>query len=520
MSTLRRLASGNLATVSAMVVNIAVQLVLLPVYLKFWDAERYGLWLVLNAATSLLGLADQTHQDFVGFECMRQPAHDRVSRSRILSDAIPVIVIVGGIELLLLGAVLASPWARGLVHATSTTLARDFRLSLFGLMVVWSVSQNFAGTIGRVLGSVGHFATGAWWGVVVMIATNAAPALAVSCGANFLVAAAVLGGVIVAIDLLVYRHYFIIMKRLGLILVRPDLRAGFARYGRSLLLSFAAILEFMQQTGFRLVLLPLLGVVRLVQFATLRTVANVAQQGVGTLINPTAPELMRFIAAKEGDKSAAVLVGMIYATVIFICPGLIALQLVGQLLFTTWTLHKVPFDATAFGVLSATVMVFGLSQPSRAIVRGNNLVAAQAMVSVATAIILALTAILATPRFGVLGAACALLLAELARSGANIAICARWMRRAGLAFPARAMASAGLFVALTIATILAMAAAPSLKLWLALAYAPLWILMNLLFWRLIPPAARSLIADNARGLAAKGLNLWRGDEQAGSSRGS
>ena len=503
---------------SAMLVNIVVQLALLPVYLKFWDTERDGLWLVLNATTTLLALVDTTHQDFVGYECMRRPAQDLEARSRILSDAIPVIVIMGLVELALLAMVLASPLAHLLFNAPkSAGLVQAFRLSLFGLMVVWAASQNFAGTIGRVLGSVGHFATGAWWGVIIMIATNAAPALAVTLGAGFTGAATTLGVTTVAIDLLIYRHYFIIMKREGLAFARPDLRAGFARYRRALVLSLAAILEFMQQTGFRLVLLPLLGVVRLVQFSTLRTVANVAQQGVGTLMNPTAPELMRFIAGKEEDKSATVLVGMIFATVIIICPGMIVLQLVAQLLFTVWTLHKVPFDAAAFGVLSATVLVFGLSQPSRAIVRGNNLVAAQAAVSLATGLILAATAILATRSYGVLGAACALLLAELVRSGSNIVISARWLKRAGLSFPTGAMAGAGLFVAMTIATILAMAMAPGLKLILTLAYAPLWLAMNLLFWRLIPEPSRALIAGNARGLVDRGLSFRRRDAEKGSA---
>jgi len=510
MSTLRRLASGNLATMSAMFVNIVVQLALLPVYLKFWDTERYGLWLVLNTATSLLGLVDTTHQDFVGYECMQRPASDLDARSRILSDAIPVIIIMGLVELVLLGGVLASPLAGLLFHAPkSASLVQTFRLSLFGLMVVWAVSQNFAGTIGRVLGSVGHFATGAWWGVIIMVATNGVPALAVALGAGFGGAAAMLGLTIVAIDLLIYRHYFIIMKRQGLAIGRPDIRAGFARYRRALVLSVAAILEFMQQTGFRLVLLPLLGVVRLVQFSTLRTVANVAQQGVGTLVNPTVPELMRFIANRDDDKSTAVLVGMTYATVIIICPGLIVLQLIAQVLFTTWTLHKVPFDGAAFGVLSATVLVFGLSQPSRAIVRGNNLVVAQAGVSLATGVILAATAILTTRTYGVLGAACALLLAEVVRSGSNIVISARWLKRSGLSFPTPAMASAGLFVAMTIATILAMAMAPGIKIILTLTYAPLWAAMNLLFWRLIPPASRALIAGNARGLVDRGLSFRR-----------
>ena len=145
MSTLRRLASGNLATMSAMLVNIVVQLALLPVYLKFWDTERYGLWLVLNATTTLLALVDTTHQDFVGYECMRRPAQDLEARSRILSDAIPVIVIMGLVELALLAMVLASPLAHLLFNAPkSAGLVQAFRLSLFGLMVVWAASQNFA----------------------------------------------------------------------------------------------------------------------------------------------------------------------------------------------------------------------------------------------------------------------------------------------------------------------------------------------------------------------------------------
>ena len=97
----------------------------------------------------------------------------------------------------------------------------------------------------------------------------------------------------------------------------------------------------MRQQGVRLVLAPLAGPVALAAFSTMRTGANVALQGLNTIVNPILPDLMRFLHDRDQPRSEAAFSTIWVVVVALMAPGVVILQLIMEPLFVFWTQGKI-----------------------------------------------------------------------------------------------------------------------------------------------------------------------------------
>ncbi len=71
MSTAARLISGSVASWAQIGVKMASQIVLVPIYLNYWDVKTYGVWLAIQGIMSALSMLDLGHQNFMGYEFLR-----------------------------------------------------------------------------------------------------------------------------------------------------------------------------------------------------------------------------------------------------------------------------------------------------------------------------------------------------------------------------------------------------------------------------------------------------------------
>ena len=66
MSTAARLISGSAASWVQIAVNMASQIVLVPIYLSYWEAETYGVWLAVQGIMNTLSMFDLWSPEFFG----------------------------------------------------------------------------------------------------------------------------------------------------------------------------------------------------------------------------------------------------------------------------------------------------------------------------------------------------------------------------------------------------------------------------------------------------------------------
>ena len=188
----------------------------------------------------------------------------------------------------------------------------------------------------------------------------------------------------------------------------------------------------------RLILTPLSGPVGLVAFSTMRTGANVALQGLNTIVNPLLPDLMRFLHARDQSRTESAFATIWILVIAVMAPGVVILQALIEPLYVLWTQNKVSFDPLLFAFLSFGVLVYAVVQPAMAVVIGNNLTKTQLALTALAAIIVFAVLILSVPILGIVGAGAALLLAEISAAVGYKMYAKRWLKQNDLQWPSRA----------------------------------------------------------------------------------
>src|SRR5688572_7738609 len=102
MFTAARLISGSAASWVQIAVNMASQIVLVPIYLSYWNAETYGVWLAVQGIMSTLSMLDLGHQNFLAYEFLRLGDANRTLLRKYLWSGILIGLLISFIQILLI----------------------------------------------------------------------------------------------------------------------------------------------------------------------------------------------------------------------------------------------------------------------------------------------------------------------------------------------------------------------------------------------------------------------------------
>ncbi|QXV64850.1 hypothetical protein INP83_17445 [Mucilaginibacter sp. 21P] len=441
MSIARRLINGSLASWSQILITVFTQVLLVPVYLSSWDIKTYGLWLAIQALSTLLTTIDIGHHSFLSFEFLRIGKANPKKIGLYLWSGVWVGLGVGVLEVILI-ILLIKTSLFGLIlneiKGLSPSLIHTAGIVIIMQSIAWCVFYSGLGVITRALPVFGYYPRVAWWTAATMAVNAIAPAVAVLYGASFwqaAVAMTVAGSVIYTIQ---YIDLFILIHRQRVVFSKGSIPLGWRNFIHSINVSAKNMLENLRNVGVRVILAPLTGAANLVAFSTIRTGANFAMQGLHSISNPMLPELMHFLNKREQERSEIAL-GTIWVVIIaLMAPAVVALQTFIKPLFNMWTRGKVIFDPLLFAILSLSVLVYAIAQPAIAIVTGNNLLKVQLKISAVAAVIVVAGMVLMVPYAGLTGAGIILLAAEIATTVGYISTAKSWLKYNGLMWPKRA----------------------------------------------------------------------------------
>ena len=427
MSAISRIISGSAASWSRLVINLAAQIILVPIFLSRWEPSIYGLWIGIFALATLIQFVDTGHHNYIGFEALRLGADSRHEIAKLYKSAVRVAICISTVEVLAVAAFVYlgfQAFVLGAVGDGYERLSLEVGILLLLHSVSWLAFGNWSTVAERVLSPFGYYPKIAWWQVAGAIVTALAPAIAVLLGAGLLKAGVVYysAHAIYAVAAVTYVRRMI--GRENLDSSHADYRYGLSNLFRSLALSFKAVLEMFRHEQFRLVVALILGAGNLVLFVTTRTVANILVAGLATITGPLIPELMRYVNTRDSAKSVAVMSIVWIVLVGILAPAAVAAQLFVAPLFEIWTRGKLGFDATLFGLFSMNVLLFALGQPAMAVMQGLNILRPQVAISFLATMIALMGTFYLAPLFGVKGAAASLLISEL-----FVAVCSLLMMR-------------------------------------------------------------------------------------------
>ncbi|RZK43443.1 MAG: hypothetical protein EOO61_04985 [Hymenobacter sp.] len=438
-------------------------------------------------------MLDFGHQEYLAYEFLRLSRTEPTRLSQYLWSGVSVGLLLSLLQIgIILGLVMTGmlPALLGKSdHAVDPQLARAAGIVLLLQSVVWLLVTSASGLFFRVLAPYGYFPRMAWWMLADSIVASAAPVTAVVLGANLLTAGSVAAAAGLALGVPRYLDLWRLLRREGVSFERPNMRLGGRNFLNSLAISGKNVLENARQQGARLLLSPLAGAAGLTAFSTMRTGTNVALQGLNTVVNPLMPELMRFLHQREQSRSEAAFGIIWFVLIAALSPAMLVLQAFVEPLYAIWTRNKIPFDATLFAMLSLSVLVFAAAQPAIAVVKGNNLLRAQLLLSALAALLVVSGIAVLVPTQGLRGAGLALLLAEVAALLGYQRVARRWLNQNGLRWPGHHYRAALLSIGLVAVGMTLLIAWPSAK-WLVLPGALCLLIANVwYYWRLLPELA-------------------------------
>jgi O-antigen/teichoic acid export membrane protein len=484
-----RLISGSLASWALIAVTIVSQIALVPVYLKYWSVEEYGIWLAIQAIINVLSTVDVGYQNFLGYEFFKFAKEDRPQVSRYLWSGICISIGISVAQILLIITFLASG-ALPILLGESRSVNRELMYAAGVVLLVqsftWLICTTIVGLVSRALAPFGYFPRTAWWRFVHAIVTALAPLLAVVFGADLLIAGFASAAGLILYSIPVYFDLFKILHKEKVFFTSPSFTLGYSNFVRSLGVSARSLLENTRQQGVRLFIAPLAGAGGLAAFSTMRTGANVALQGLNTILNPIMPDLMRFLHDRDQERSEAAFATIWIVVVAFIAPGIVILQIFVEPFYIIWTQGKIPFDPILFALLSMGVLVFAVIQPAMAVVIGNNLLKPQLSISALAAGIVIAGLFILIPRIGILGAGIALLLAEIAAAIAYTRYAKRWLNNHSLMWPSKIFRISTTSVYIAAVTLGIIIAFPELR-WLTAFISMVLFVWNVWrFWKVLP----------------------------------
>jgi len=471
MTTTKRLISGTAASWTRIAVTIVAQILFVPVYLTHWNINIYGLWLGIQALLSLLTIIEFGHHNFLEFEFLKIGSSQPKKIAINLWSGVALAITLGLLINLIIIILVVSGTVESLFANASSlpkSLIHEAGYVLLILSVVNTLTTSAGGVLGRALSPFGYYSRMCWWGVWTAVLTTCAPVVAIALGADFLRAGLVLGVGTLLCNIPLFIDVFRILKKENIIHKRISIKVGLKNFASSLVISLKDLLESFRQQGIRVILIPIVGPAGLTAFSTTRTGANLALQGLNTITNPLMPELMRFLNEKDQNKMEVSFGTIWFIVIALLSPGMIILQSFVGPLFIIWTKGKIPFDPLLFATLSLNVLIYALSQPAIAVVRGNNLLKPQILISTISASVLVFALFVVVPIKGIIGAGLALMISEVISCFCYFYIAKRWLNINGLSWPKRGALLAATAVCITTLSLFGIVYFPALKIWICL----------------------------------------------------
>ena len=409
---IKRLVRGCSATSLGPIFTSIIQLVSVPVLLHVWGTAKYGDWLVLSAIPTYLtltdlGLGDASASDMT----MRAGANDREGALRTFQSAWVLVTSVS-LSVLVLASVVVwwIPWQRWLKLSGISSTQAAAVIFVLGAYVIVSQQTGVAESAYR---ADGYFATGTSRMAILRLVEAA-----------FGIGVAALGGglLTVACTYLLVRLLGTITYALLLLRLSPWIRYGI-RHARwetvrqmvapgagfmMLPLGYAFSLQ-----GFTIVIGARLGPIAVVSFSTLRTLSRVSLQLAGVIKHSVWPELSRAFGAGDIALARRLHRRACQAALGLSIIGGLFLWVFGPTIYRFWVGNGIAFDAVCFHALLLVVVTNSLWDMSSVIPISTNGHFRIALIYSGVTLLSVAFAWVLTPSFGVVGAATALLTANM-----------------------------------------------------------------------------------------------------------
>jgi O-antigen/teichoic acid export membrane protein len=317
-------------------VNIGSQLLLLPLMINFWGAERYGAWLIISALPSYLSMADLGFAQISANDMTMRMARGDKDGAVIVNQTAWLFNAIISVTLLVAFALFVTVFPIEAAFNISNVGENHVALATF-LLGVLTLSSLAFGVVGAGMRSVGLL-----WLVVTSNTTSRLTEVIL------LITCTYLGGGFLTVALLMLLNRFLVLVPVSYWFYRrhsylwPSVRQADVRLMRKMVVPSVAYMSYtlsyaLTIQGFSLLIGVFLGPVAVVIVNAIRTLTRLGRTAASVVISSVEPVFAHLAGngAKDAEKKTFryLLAAAAVGTAIYVC----GIWLFGEMFLAWWT---------------------------------------------------------------------------------------------------------------------------------------------------------------------------------------
>lgn len=389
-------------------------LILVPILLKYWGPETYGMWLSLYASFVLLQTIDTGHQAYLGNE-FNKYYHTNIEKIKeILGSGILIAGLLGVVEIAIGWALIELSFFDDLLGISqSEMVAKRMDSGILIMLFMWLLVGSVGGILAKLYIPTGLFSRSVLWGIISKVLQLAILIVVALSGYGIFEAC-----LFTAITLIIYCIFLFNDIRLKLPNLFPwwervNIQTGFKNLSLSIVLTFNSILQQLSSNGIIIMISSFLGAAMVPIYTTIRTLVNTANQATNIIMGPVEPELIRLYVSKEIKKVVQVLNANWLISGFIVNAGMLIIIPFVKDLFIWWTNNQLEFNNGLFYSLCFSILLVNHGSGLTSFLRGLNHLTALTYISISRALIIISLSVLGINLLGLVAIGYSTILSEI-----------------------------------------------------------------------------------------------------------
>ena len=364
-------------------IQVLQAFLLVPLMLKYWGNEEYGLWIAINGLFSIIRMLDAGHHSYIGNKICQYFFSSRKKLKITLASAILVSAIIGTFQLAITTIFITTHLFSNAIGVSGVeTKVFSYKIAFLIINVAWLIYGSIGGIIIKLYAPSGQYHRGILWGIAIQLAQISGILIVILSGGGITFTLIVSNLLQLVVSLIVCYDIYRKFNYLNPLLTFANLNFGFSNFIKSLGLTIAGVISQFQTNGVILFISYALGAGLVPIFSTMRTLTNVFYQFGGFIIQPLAPELIRYHGKKNYLKIINSFSAFWLVTGVSINIALaITLPIIGYF-YRAWTANLLEFDISLYMLLAFAVALKVFGTPITIFFTGLNHIKYQLIVSI------------------------------------------------------------------------------------------------------------------------------------------
>ena len=396
------------------IISFLQTVITVPILLKYWGNNTYGIWLSLFAGFSLLQTFDFGHQAYIGNLLNLEYHKDKIKFAQNLGSSVVIALFLGTLELLITIIIIASGYLNKFLGISNEVINYlTISYSILALVLMWIITGSIGGVLVKVLIPAGYMVPSIIWSIVFKLAQFLSLVLVALSGGKILLASIVYSIVqtILAVFLLVYiknkmPEFYPWWKF-------SNIKIGFANLKKAGVLTFNNLLQQLTTNGLILFITNIFTSSAVPAFTTVRTLTNTATVFTNLFITSIQPDLIKYHAKRETEKLHSTLNANWFFSGMVVNIGIICFIPFAEIIFRIWTRGIITFDFKLFISLAASISVINFGAGLYNYMYGINSLRAVSVITITRVIILFTFSYYLSSFMGLSGIGLAVLISEI-----------------------------------------------------------------------------------------------------------